>query len=449
MSYVEERIAEINAEVPLSAADTVEWDFPDKLSFLFEPYRYKIAYGGRGGAKSWGFARALLIMGAEKPLRVLCAREVQKSIKDSVHKLLSDQVDALKLDSDYKVNQNEIRGKYGTQFIFTGLSDQTSDSIKSFEGIDVVWVEEAHKVSRRSWDILLPTIRKESSEIWISLNPELDTDETYVRFVENPPSGAKAVFMSWRDNPWFPEVLNKERQEFLKMVGLGLRTQDDYDNIWEGKCRAAVEGAIYAQEIAQLRHDRRYCRIKYDPTLPVHCVWDLGWNDAMVVGMWQRSPQGLMLIDSLIVSHTKYSDIVASLVGRGYRWGHDFLPHDGKHKNPQTGESAEVLLRRLGRDVRIVPDVGIEAGIKAVRQSFARLWIDNETGDNKKVIDGLKRYKRVINLTTNEPGSPLHDDASHPADMVRYAVISADEMSATKIITDPYSGFRRVGNYAH
>lgn len=439
MSYVEERIAELEG-----VEEKAEWEFPEKLAFLFEPHRYKIAYGGRGGAKSWGFARALLIEGASKPLRVLCAREVQKSIKDSVHKLLSDQVDALKLDSDYKVNQNEIRGKYGSEFIFTGLSDQTSDSIKSFEGIDVVWVEEAHKVSRRSWDILLPTIRKENSEIWISLNPELDTDETYVRFVENPPEGAKAVYMSYRDNPWFPAVLEKERLEFLKMVTLGLRSQDDYDNIWEGKCRAAVQGAIYAQEISQLRHDRRYCRVKYDATLPVHCVWDLGWNDAMVVGMWQRSPQGLMLIDSIITSHEKYSDVVAKLDARGYRFGKDFLPHDGKHKNPQTGESPEQLLRGMGRDVFLVPDVGIEAGIKAVRQAFPKIWIDNETGDNKQVINGLKRYKRVISATTNEPGSPLHDDASHPADMVRYAVVSADEMTATIIIVDPYKGFRRA-----
>ena len=420
----------------------MEWEFPEKLGFLFEPHRYKIAYGGRGGAKSWGFARALLIQAAERPLRILCAREVQKSIKDSVHKLLSDQTYELGLDSDYKVNQNEIRGAYGSEFIFTGLSDQTSDSIKSFEGIDIVWVDEAHKVSRRSWDILLPTIRKESSEIWISLNPELDTDETYVRFVENPPKGAKVVSMSFRDNPWFPKVLEDERQEFLKLVSLGKRTQDDYDNIWEGKCRAAVEGAIYAQEVSQLRHDRRLCRVKYDPTLQVHAVWDLGWNDAMVVGMWQKSPQGLMLIDSIITSHTKYSDVVATLHAREYRWGFDFIPHDGRHKNPQTGESPEILLRKLGRNPKVVDDIGIEAGIKAVRQAFGKLWIDNETGDNKKVLDGLKRYRRVISASTNEPGAPLHDDASHPADMVRYAVISAEEMVGVSAIIDPYKHFR-------
>lgn len=428
-------------------SDPVKWQFPEKLGVLFKPARYKIAHGGRGGAKSWNFARALLLEGAESPTRVLCTREVQKSIKDSVHQLLSDQIDLLGLTGFYRIIRDEITGKNGTRFLFSGLSDQTSDSLKSYEGIDRVWVEEAHKVTRRSWDILIPTIRKPNSEIWVSLNPELDTDETYVRFVLNPPEDAVVVEINWRDNPWFPEVLDRERKEFLRQVQIGVRTQDEYDNIWEGKCRAAVEGAIYAQEVAKLQQDRRYCTVKHDPMLPVHTVWDLGWNDAMVVGMWQRSPMGLMLIDSLIVSHTTYADVVALLTSRGYRWGHDLLPHDGKHKNPQTGESAEILLRRLGRKPLQVPDVGLEAGIKAVRQSFSRIWIDDTTGDNRRVLNALKRYRRVINSTTNEPGPPLHDENSHPADMVRYAVVSADMMTLSEPIKDPYAGFRNASVY--
>ena len=428
-------------------SDPVEWEFPEKLAFLFRPARYKVAHGGRGGAKSWNFARALLLEGAEKPTRVLCAREVQKSIKDSVHQLLSDQIDLLGLTGFYRITRDEITGENGSRFLFSGLSDQTSDSLKSFEGIDRVWVEEAHKVTRRSWDILIPTIRKPDSEIWISLNPELDTDETYVRFVENPPQDAVVCQINWRDNPWFPEVLNREREEFLRQVALGNRTQDEYNNIWEGHCRAAVEGAIYANEVAKLQQDRRLCRVAYDPLLPVHTVWDLGWNDAMVVGMWQRSPMGLMLIDSLIVSHTTYADVVALLTSKQYRWGHDFLPHDGKHKNPQTGESAETLLRRLGRKPFDVPDVGIEAGIKAVRQAFGRLWIDESTGDNRRVLNSLKRYRRVISSTTNEPGPPLHDENSHAADMVRYAIVSADFMVNAEPIADPYKAFRNAASF--
>lgn len=426
-------------------SDPIKYQFPEKLAGLFGSARTFVAHGGRGGAKSWNFGRAALLIGAEKPTRVGCFREVQKSIKDSVHQLLSDQIRLLGLESFYKITRDEITGLNGTRFLFSGLSDQTSDSIKSYEGIDIAWVEEAHKVTRRSWDILIPTIRKVGSRIWISLNPELDTDETYVRFVENPPEGAEVVAINWRDNPWFPEVLDKERREFLRQVSLGVRTQDEYDNIWDGKCRSAVEGAIYAREVAELQQGGRYCRIPHDPMLPVHTVWDLGWNDAMVVGMWQRSPMGLLLIDSLIVSHTKYSDVVTTLEQRKYRWGRHFLPHDGRHKNPQTGESAEILLGRLlGADkIATVPDVGIEGGIKAARQAFGRLWIDNATGDNKRVLNALKRYKRAISSVTNEPGAPLHDENSHPADMVRYSVVVADEMVDTPEISDPYSAFRR------
>src|SRR5690242_12113424 len=135
-------------------------EFPSKLKFLFQPKRYKVAYGGRGATKSWGFARALLIQGAQKKLRILCTREVQKSIKDSVHSLLADQIQALGFGHLYEVLQNEIRGKNGTEFLFAGLSTQTIESIKSYEGIDRVWVEEARAVSKRSWSILIPTIRK-------------------------------------------------------------------------------------------------------------------------------------------------------------------------------------------------------------------------------------------------------------------------------------------------
>lgn len=155
--------------------------FPAKLEFLFKPARYKVAHGGRGSAKSWGFARALLILAAQKPLRILCTREVQKSIKDSVHRLLSDQIQAMGLGHLYQVLETEIRGANGSLFVFAGLAQHTVESIKSFEGVDIVWVEEAQAVSKRSWDVLIPTIRKPGSEIWISFNPLLETDETYQR----------------------------------------------------------------------------------------------------------------------------------------------------------------------------------------------------------------------------------------------------------------------------
>lgn len=184
----------------------IECEFPEKLEFLFQPARYKVARGGRGSGKSWGFARALLLLGVQNVERILCARELQKSIKQSVHQLLRDQIAALGLSHFYQVYESEIRGINGTRFYFSGLSDQTADSIKSFEGCTKVWIEEGQSVSDRSWSILIPTIRTAGSEIWVTYNPELETDPTHQRFVARPPHDCVSILMNWRDNPWFPEV---------------------------------------------------------------------------------------------------------------------------------------------------------------------------------------------------------------------------------------------------
>lgn len=157
----------------------LEITLPSKLRPLYQPRRYKVMHGGRGGGKSHGVAQVLLDLAARHPLRILCAREIQKSMRDSVHRLLRDYVARLGLQSFFEVLDTEIRGANGSLFLFTGLQSHTVDSIKSFEGVDIVWVEEAHGVSKRSWDVLIPTIRKEGSEIWMTLNPDMDTDETY------------------------------------------------------------------------------------------------------------------------------------------------------------------------------------------------------------------------------------------------------------------------------
>ena len=182
-------MSEITSELR-EAISAVE--FPHKLAFLFEPMRYKVLYGGRGGAKSWGVARALLVLGVKKPTRVLCAREFQNSIGQSVHKLLADQIVELKLESFYEVTQTSIRGKNGTEFAFVGLKNNTAN-IKSYEGVDICWTEESASISRNSWNILIPTIRKEGSEIWVTFNPELESDETYQRFVVNPPQNLSLI----------------------------------------------------------------------------------------------------------------------------------------------------------------------------------------------------------------------------------------------------------------
>ena len=409
-------------------------EFPEKLRFLFEPYRYKVAYGGRGSAKSWSYARALLVQGASERLRIGCFREVQKSIKDSVHRLLSDQIEAMGLTGFYDVLETEIRAKNGTAFLFAGLSSLTVDSIKSFEGLDIAWCEEAHSISKRSWDTLIPTIRKENSEIWVSFNPELDSDETYARFVVSPPPKSHVASVNYNDNPWFPDVLEQER------LHCQITNKDDYSQIWEGKCRLAVSGAIYATEVGDSIRNGRICNVPYDPKLKVHAIWDLGWNDSMTIIMVQRLRSEVRIIDYLEESHKTLDWYVAELNQRRWNWGYDYLPHDGNSKDFKTGKSAVEILKAFGRKVKTTPSVGIEPGIKAARMMFSQVYFDKQK--TTRLVECTKRYRRAINQQTNEAGAPVHDEFSHGADAFRYLAVVADQLQ-----NESLERTMRVGEY--
>src|SRR5574343_528053 len=191
-------------------------DFPKAFFPLFDPKRYKVFYGGRGGGKSWAFALALLTIGLNRPIRVLCARELQVSIQDSVHKLLSDIINKYPgMAAFYEVQNKAIFGLNGTEFNFKGLKHNANE-IKSYEGVDYVWVEEAQAVSNKSWEVLIPTVRKEGSEIWCSFNPKNATDPTWQRFVMNADEDSIVRKVGPEDNPFFPDVLRKEMERLYK-----------------------------------------------------------------------------------------------------------------------------------------------------------------------------------------------------------------------------------------
>jgi len=215
--------------------------FPTAYEPLFKPARYKVFYGGRGSGKSWQIARALLLLGKKKnnPLQILCAREIQRSISDSVHKLLARQIDLLGLSSLYEVLRDSIRGINGTTFIFKGLRSDPQE-IKSMEGINIAWIEEAQAVSAESWDILIPTIREANSEIWLTFNPLDETDPTYQRFILNAPENAIVQKVNYNRNPHFPAVLRQE-MEWLKA-----RDYESYLHIWEGEVRKHSNAVIFA-----------------------------------------------------------------------------------------------------------------------------------------------------------------------------------------------------------
>lgn len=416
-------------------SDLVKWQFPEKAGFLFSPARFKILYGGRDSAKSWSVARWLLLEGAEQPLPIGCFREVQKSIKDSVHQLLSNQIEELGLTRFYDILRDEIRGENGTFFRFAGLSAQTRDSIKSFEGLKRAWVEEAQNVSKRSWDILEPTIRAPGSEIIATFNPDMDTDETYRRFIVDPSPEVVSVKMNWQDNPWRSAVLDKAREE------MQAKSPEDYAHIYEGHCRPAVEGAIYYNEVSKLRASGRLCNVPYDPMLKVHVITDLGFNDYMSLILTQRMGSEIRVI-RYIEDRLRYiPSYHQELKDLGLNYGKLYLPHDGRAKHV-TGASAEEQFRALGWDVEIVPDIGIEQGIRKVREVFGRFYFDKTHAS--ELLNRLGRYRRRVN-SEGQASTPVHDDDSHGADGTRYLAIVADQLSNdTNDIGDYYAAFRRA-----
>lgn len=395
-------------------------EFPLKLQPLFKPSRYKVLYGGRGGAKSWGIARALLILAARKPLRILCAREFQTSIKDSVHKLLVDQIVALELMQFFEITQTSIRGQNGSEFAFVGLKNNVAN-VKSYEGIDICWVEEAQTVSRNSWKTLTPTIRKEGSEIWVSFNPELETDETYQRFVVNPPPDTISIKINYWDNPWFPETLRNE------MEALKVRDHEAYMQVWEGVCRQTIDGAIFAKEMMRAEAEERITKVPYDASKPVHAICDLGWSDATAWWLVQFIGMETRLIRYFEGSQRTMTSYLAELQSFGYVYDTIWLPHDAQNKTlAAAGRSIEDIVRGAGFKTRVLERVPTIDSINAARTIFPNCYFDRENCADG--LNCLRHYRYEVDPETgNFSKMPLHDRYSHGADAFRYIALMVKE----------------------
>lgn len=357
-------------------------------------------------------------MGMQEPLRILCTREIQKSIQDSVHKLLADQIREHGFDGFYQVQQTAIKGLNGTEFLFAGLRHNIT-SLKSFEGVDICWVEEAQTVANASWDVLIPTIRKPGSRFIISFNPDLEDDPTYQRFVVTPPTGSEVVKINWSDNPFFPDVLNQER------LDCQARSNADYLHIWEGQCKQAVEGAIFAHELAKAAEEQRFTRVPVQEGVPVNTYWDLGQSDNTAIWFVQLIGMEYRMIDYYQSSGHKMPHYFGVLAQRAYAYGDHFLPHDAEHEQIAASSTIKQQFQqacgdnpKLGKaeGVKIIERTPKKAiAINAARSIFPRVVFDKE-----KCADGLqclRRYRYAVDLETGKIGKqPAHDIWSHGAD---------------------------------
>lgn len=412
-------------------------EFPEKLRFLFDPHRYKVAWGGRGAGKSWGIARALLILGTQKKLRVLCARETMKSIEESVHQTLTDQISQLSLGDFYRVQLKNIVGVNGTEFFFAGVR-QSVENIKSYEDVDICWCEEAQAMSKRSLSILIPTIRKENSEIWFSFNPEFEDDEIYKMFIVNHHDLAQVVNINWRDNPWFTGVLMRE------MESLRRRDPDECDHVYEGTLRSTVEGAIYKKEIHCAEQEKRITRVPWEASRPVNTFWDIGPAHARV---WLAQSVGFefRFIDFISDELASLASCTKELQERPYIYGNHHLPWDGGVKEFGSGRSVQEQLASIfGKDnVYVARQLSVEDGIAAARLIFPKCYFDAE-----RCAQGLRglrcyQYEYDRDLRTYSR-KPLHDWASHDADAFRTAAVSIREPVKEKPKAQPSSVGRGI-----
>jgi phage terminase large subunit len=365
-------------------------------------------------------ARALLILGAKQVHRILCAREFQNSISQSVHKLLSDQIVDLGLTGFYEITQTAIRGANGTEFAFVGLKNNPHN-IKSYEGCTIVWVEEAQAVTARSWEILIPTIRAKDSEIWITMNPELESDATYQRFIHNPPENCITQKVNWSDNPWFPEVLDMERRT------LQARDPEAYNTVWEGLCRQTVDGAVFAREMQSAELEGRITKVRYDPTKPVHAVFDLGWADSTSIWFVQFIAQEIRLIRYVEDNQQTISHYLGLMQTFGYVYDTLWLPHDAQNKTlAAQGRSIEEIVRNSGFKTKIIPRTPIVDSINAARTIFRNCYFDRDN-----CYDGLqclRHYRYEVDPETKAfSKNPLHDQYSHGADAFRMIALGVQE----------------------
>jgi len=441
----------------------LEIEFLDKLSFLFEPARLKIAYGGRGGGKTDGFAIALIILSMKMKLRVLCLREIQTSIEESVKETIEGYITHYGWNDQFDIKEKSITCKRtGSRFIFSGLRYKIN-SIKSLAKIDIAWVEEANNVSATSWDKLMPTIRgkhesdpngmggpfKLGPEVWITFNPELDDDETYKRFVLNKEIYAPdfitnekgeqeryayVVKINYTDNKWFPRDLRNEvnlmkANNFVK-----------YLEIYEGNTKQTLDGAVYAEEILKTLADGRRRHVPHDPTKPVITAWDLGHSDKTAIWFIQRAGMEYNIINYYENRLKKAPHYFEHMQSLPYNYSLILQPHDADNET-LAARSISSMTRKAFPNAKVI--VVKRPTKKAVGINAARTIFELCNFDEKNTADGWQCLSRYAFKVNEETGSfskePDHDTPwSHGADAFQtFALSLKTETDSKKKITNP------------
>lgn len=400
---------------------TARVELPPKLIpvFLGEA-RYRGAFGGRGSGKTRSFAkmsavRAYQWAAAGENGVIVCGREYMNSLADSSFA----EIKAAILEEPWLAALFEVGEKFirtashlpgRIDYIFAGL-DRNIASIKSKSRIKLLWVDEAEPVSEAAWEVVIPTVREDDSEIWVTWNPESRRSATHKRFRENPPEEAKIVELNWRDNPKFPRVLEMERVQDLA------KRPDSYEHVWEGDFKQVVSGAYYAQSLAQARAQGRIGPLSVDPLMQIWTFWDIGTRDSTAIWVVQFIGGRVHLLDYYEAQGQPLATHLQWLRDNGYASAVCVLPHDGAQSNHLSAMRYVDHVREAGFDAEVIRNQGKAAAmqrVEALRRLFPSIWIDPEHCEGG--IEALQAYhekkddKRDIGL------GPEHDWSSHGAD---------------------------------
>jgi len=330
---------------------------------------------------------------------------VQNSLRESVRQLLMDKISKFGLTDEFEVLDAEIRGRSGSLIIFKGMQHYNADTIKSLEGFDGAWVEEAQSFSATSLRYLRPTIRKDGSEIWFSWNPRNKRDAVDHFMRQEKPAEAICVRVGWQDNPWFPAVLKKEKDHDYEADPINAA------HVWGGEYQMITQGSYYGRLIAKARLDKRVTKVPYDPKLQVCTAWDLGMQGCIwffqhvglerrVIGFYQKEGAGL----------DHFGAYVKNL---DYAYEAHYLPHDIEAREISSGQVRLDILRsmKIG-PIRVVPAESVENGIETVRSILPQCWFDESCEEG---LEALSQYEAeyVEDHGVFKP-KPLHNWASHP-----------------------------------
>lgn len=401
---------------------TARIELPPKLVPVFTgEARYRGAYGGRGSAKTRSFALMTAVKGYQWSMAgdegiILCGREFMNSLEDSSLEEVKAAIRSVPwLAEHYEIGEKYVRTRDGRiAYTFAGLR-HSLDSIKSKARIRLAWVDEAEPVSDVAWQKLIPTVREHGSEIWLTWNPERKTSATHKRFRENPPDGAKIVELNYRDNPWFPAVLEQERQNDMRA------RPESYAHVWEGDFITVSQGAYFAGDLVKAKEAGRIGHVEADPLMTLRAYWDIGGTgakaDACAIWIVQFIGQEVRVVDYYEAVGQPLASHVEWLRANGYGKALCVLPHDGANHDKVHKVSYQSALREAGFEVRVIPNMGGGAAnkrIEAVRRLFPQITFNAAKTEAGR--DALGWYHEKRDEARGIGLGPEHDWASHGAD---------------------------------